>query len=109
VRFEVPSRYRTLVRCTVRVARWDLTSVDLVDPHTGIHLATLLPLDKQRNADGHRRAIRVASERREDTAPSGIAPRLRELMREYAATGLPPAYLIKHDRSDEVDDEEESP
>jgi putative transposase len=109
VRFEVPSRYRTLVRCSLRVARWDLSSVDLVDPHTGVHLATLLPLDKQKNADGHRRAIRVASERREDTAPSGIAPRLRELMREYAATGLPPAYLIKHDSVDEIDDDEESP
>lgn len=108
VRFEVPGRYRTLVRCTVRVARWDLTSVDLVDPHTGVHLATLLPLDKKRNADGHRRAIRLASEWAQDTAPSGIAPRLRELMREYAATGLPPGYLIKHDSVDDVD-EEESP
>ena len=25
--------------------------------------------------------------------PSGIAPLLRELMNEYAATGLPPAYV----------------
>lgn len=106
VRFEVPGRYRSLVRCTVRVARWDLSSVDLVDPHTGVHLATLLPLDKQRNADGRRRALRIASESREDTAPSGIAPRLRELMREYAATGLPPAYLIKHDGEHSAENEE---
>jgi hypothetical protein len=47
VRFEVPSRYRTLTRCAVRVARWDLSSVDLVDPRTGAHLATLLPLDTE--------------------------------------------------------------
>ena len=93
VRFEVPSRYRSLVRCTVRVARWDLSSVDLVDPHTGAHLATLLPLDKQRNANGHRRAIRIATA--DTSQPSGIAPRLRELMRDYAATGLPPAYLTQ--------------
>jgi len=109
VRFELPGCYRTLVRRTVRVARWGLTSVDLVNPHTGVQLATLLPLDKQRNADGQRRAIRIATERREGTAPSGIAPRLRELMREYAATGLPPAYVSKHDSVDEADEEEESP
>lgn len=91
VRFEVPSRYRSLVRCRVRVARWDLSNADLVDPHTGAQLATLLPLDKQRNASGQRRAIRIAAQA--EPPPSGIAPRLRELMREYAATGLPPAYL----------------
>jgi len=28
-------------------------------------------------------------------APTGIAPLLKELMAEYAATGLPPAYLPK--------------
>lgn len=95
VRFEVPSRYRTLLRCTVRVARWDLSSVDLVDPHTGVHLATILPLDKQRNADGRRRAVRIAAPRAQAPAESGIAPRLRALMRDYAATGLPPAYLTQ--------------
>lgn len=108
VRFEVPGRYRSLLRCTLRVARWDLTSVDLVDPHTGVHLATLLPLDKQRNADGYRRALRTAHEQREDAAPSGMAPRLRELMREYAATGLPPAYLTKPDDGDESAPDQES-
>jgi putative transposase len=28
--------------------------------------------------------------------PAGMAPLLRELMAEYAATGLPPAYLPKN-------------
>jgi transposase InsO family protein len=46
VRFEVPSAYRTLSRVQLRVARWDLSSIDLVDPRKGTHLATLLPLDK---------------------------------------------------------------
>ena len=35
-----------------------------------------------------------------------MAPRLRELMREYAATGLPPAYLIKHDGDELAENEE---
>ena len=29
--------------------------------------------------------------------PSGIAPLLRKLMAEYAATGLPPAYIPKEE------------
>ena len=33
------------------------------------------------------------------------ASTLRSLMAEYAATGLPPAYLPKHEH-DEMDDEE---
>ena len=96
VRFEVPSAYRTLARVRLRVARWDLSSVDLVDPRTGTHLATLLPLDKLKNAD---RARRVLAEAATPPVPSrkppGIAPLLRELMADYAATGLPPAYLPK--------------
>lgn len=45
VRYELPNAYRTLVCPTVRVARWDLSSVDLVDPRRGTHLCTLLPID----------------------------------------------------------------
>lgn len=109
VRFEVPSRYRTLTRCSVRIARWDLSSVDLVDPRTGRHLATLLPLDKHKNADGRRRAVRYAPISEPSTErESGISPRMRELMREYAATGLPPAYLPKHEHI-EVDEHHEDP
>ena len=38
IRYEVPSIYRTLIRLSVRVARWDLSSIDLVDPRRGPHL-----------------------------------------------------------------------
>ena len=99
VRYEIPSIYRTLLRPSVRVARWDLSSVDLVDPRRGTHLATLLPVDKERNADRRRRALvdpTVATAPEPVPAPAGIAPLLRQLMAEYAATGLPPAY-VPHD------------
>lgn len=96
VRFEVPSAYRALSLLRLRVARWDLSSVDLVDPRTGAHLATLLPLDKIQNADRARRALAdIAVPPVPSRQPPGIAPLLRELMAEYAATGLPPAYLPK--------------
>jgi hypothetical protein len=112
VRFELPSAYRTLVRPTVRVARWDLSSVDLVDPRTGTHLATLLPVDKERNADGQRRALpddSMSPPTSESPAPVGMAPLLRAQMAEYAATGLPPAYLPKHDAHSDHDDEDSDP
>jgi hypothetical protein len=97
IRFEVPAAYRTLIRLSLRVARWDLSTVELVDSRTGTHLASLLPLDKAKNADGRRRVIRPYGDEVRETPGSGMAPRLRELMAEYAATGLPPAYLPKDD------------
>src|ERR1019366_6725352 len=79
VRFEVPSAYRTLLQLRLRVARWDLSSVDLVDPRSGEHLATLLPLDKARNAGGVRGVASPATAN-ETAAPVGIAAHLRALM-----------------------------
>jgi putative transposase len=93
-RFEIPSRYRTLLQPTVRYARWDLGRVDLVDAHTGAILCPLYPLDKSANADAHRRRLAVP-----DASPSppaaGMAPLLRQLIDAQTATGLPPAYLPK--------------
>ena len=96
-RFEIPSRYRHLERVRVRYARWDLRSVELIDPHTQAPLATLYPLDKTANAEGHRRALEPCSEVPTPAPPPGgdIAPLLKQLMAEYAATGLPPAYVPK--------------
>lgn len=106
VRFEVPSAYRTLRLVRLRVARWDLSSVELVDPRKGSHLATLLPLDKAENAGRARRALGpAASPPLPASKPPGIAPLLRELMAEYAATGLPPAYLPKDKPADSTEEE----
>jgi hypothetical protein len=53
----------------------------------------LYPIDKERNADGRRRALPQPDEVTEPSKPVGIAPLLRQYMAEYAATGLPPAYI----------------
>ena len=112
-RFEVPSRYRHLERLRVRYARWDLRSVDLVDPRTGAILCALYPLDKTANADGRRRQLGPAPETApEDGAPPpapGIAPLLRKLMADYAATGLPPAYLPQHTTRESAEEETQEP
>jgi transposase InsO family protein len=92
-RFEVPSRFRHLARLWVRYARWDLGTVELVDPRTGALLSPLHPLDKAANAEGRRRHLAPVTAAPAPVAPSGMAPLLRQLLREYAATGLPPAYI----------------
>lgn len=95
-RFEVPSRYRHLERLAVRYASWDLSRVYLIDERTSAVLCQLFPLDRARNADGVRRTLTPLVEM--STSPPaepGIAPLLKKLMADYAATGLPPAYLPK--------------
>jgi len=79
------------------VASWDLSQVHLVDPRTGVVLGRLYPLDKHRNAAG-RRATRVSPVDATPIPPTGVAPLLAQLIAQYAATGLPPAYLPKTER-----------
>ena len=98
-RFEVPSQYWHLDVLHVRYARWDLRSAILVDPHTDTCLLTLYPQDKTANADAVRRTLNQADKKiHHEIKPTGIAPLLKELMAEYAATGLPPAYLSKEEK-----------
>lgn len=92
-RFEIPARLRHLSVVHVRYARWDFSRVDLVDPRTGAILCAIQPLDKAANADGQRRRLTAVSTELSPQPSTGMAPLLHELLAEYAATGLPPAYL----------------
>ena len=92
-RFEIPAQYRQLANVQLRYARWDLRRVDLVDARTGVVLCAVHPLDKSANADGQRRALSQSASGIAAPTPGGIAPLLRQLLADYAATGLPPAYL----------------
>jgi transposase InsO family protein len=95
-RFEIPDRYRHMEQPRVRYARWDLRSVELVDPHTQATLCPLYPLDKSANAEGLRRS-RAPEQAVTVTAPQQdeLPALLRKLVADYAATGRPPAYLPK--------------
>jgi len=97
MRLEIPSRFRHLARIHVRYASWDRTYVHLIDPRTSKALARLYPLDRARNADGLRRSLQpIANCSAGETVSENqeaIAPLLRQLLQDYSATGLPPAYL----------------
>jgi hypothetical protein len=119
VRFEVPSAYRTLRRVVVRVARWDLSSIELVDPRTEERLCDLYPQDKRQNADRRRRVLapvvggsasddaadgddnsagatdntgEPAPQRAESPGARSVAPYVAELMAD-SANSTAPAYL----------------
>lgn len=106
VRFEVPQVFAHLRQLSVRYARWDRSQADLVDPRTGVIQATLYPLDKTAHADGRRRVIKASGLSSQPlakpptvTTPGAPAPLLRHLLAQFAATGLPPAYLELDDPS----------
>lgn len=92
-RFEIPNRYRHLETVHLRYARWDLRRVDLVDPRTDTILCPVFPLDKAANADAQRRRLEPLHSDPQPPPSSGMAPLLRKLLADYAATGLPPPYL----------------
>ena len=110
-RFEIPSRYRHLSQLGVRFANWDLTTVHLVELRRGDVLCRIYPLDKAKNADGRRRTLEpgLLDGATPPPSPSGIAPLLRQLMTDYAATGLPPAYLPQPEAELHHPDPKETP
>ncbi len=90
-RFEIPASYRALYRLTVRYAEWDLRHVSLVDPRTDATLSPLYPLDRARNAEGLQEIGPATAHPAPDK--TSVPPLLQKIMADYAATGLPPAFI----------------
>lgn len=101
VRFEVPVRFGHFERVRLRYASWDLGHVYLVDSRTSKALARLYPLDRAANADGRRRRLGPPELPAQPQAGQSTAPLLRKLLEDYAATGLPPAYIPKNEEPEE--------
>jgi hypothetical protein len=97
-RFEIPSAYRAIPRLTVRYAQWDLSRIHLIDERTQAALAPIYPLDRRKNAEGLRKKISSSTSATSLSMPSingekEWPPLLQSILAEYAATGLPPAYI----------------
>ena len=107
VRYQVPAPWRHLRELHLRVARWDLASVDLVDGRTGERMSALYPLDKRRNAEGLRR--RTARNTDDDGAKPAAgqepAPLLQRILDDQAASGLPPLWLPHAETADPDNDD----
>lgn len=95
VRFELPSRLRTIPRPMLRFASWDPSVAYVVDRQTDVVLATLHPQDKTANASGKRRELDVVAMIEPKKSADPLPPLMRKLLADHAATGLPPSYLPK--------------
>ena len=76
---------------------WDLSRTSIVDQRTGAILGHGTPLDKTSHANGQRRSLKPSQPDvplPKSTVPSEtLPPLLRQYLQDYAATGLPPAYI----------------
>ena len=108
VRYQVPKPWRHLRELTLRVARWDLSSVDLVDARSGERLCTLYPVDKRRNAEGVRRRTEPGDDEGGTSAPAVAhqpAPLLQRILDEQAASGMLPAWVPHSEHPEREDDD----
>ena len=99
IRYELPFRFAHMPSVILRAPGWDKSRMVLVDPDTDAPLARLLPQDKAKNASGKRRLIQPDGNMAAPV-PSTDRPLpalLRKWMADYAATGLPPAYIPKEE------------
>lgn len=99
IRYELPARFGHLQSVILRAPSWDKSIMTLVDPATDAPLARLLPQDKVKNASGKRRII--AMDKTEEplvlSSDASMPALLQAWLADYAATGLPPAYLPKEE------------
>ncbi|MCP4551078.1 MAG: transposase family protein [Bacteroidetes bacterium] len=100
-RFEIPSRFRHFQKVTIRYQTWDLSMAYMVDKRTGTQLSRIYPQDKIKNSNGRRRSLGPVSQTKQadHSKRDPIPPLLRKLMADYAATGLPPAYIPKEEKN----------
>jgi putative transposase len=89
-----------LQKVHLRYARWDLSRVCLVDARTGAILCAVRPLDKSANANGQRRRLSPSEVDLSPLPPKGLPALMTLLLGDYAATGVPPAYLPIHTTTD---------
>ena len=97
VRYELPPRFGHMPKVTLRSPGWDKSQMTLVDPKTGGPVERLLPQDKAKNASGLRRTIEMQGTTAFVNIKSDQPALLKKWLADYAATGLPPAYLPKEE------------
>jgi len=94
MRMEIPARFSHLTKLTVRYRSWDLSKAWLVDQRNDKILAIIRPQDKMKNGSGERRALDPDPLLAHEPEPTAeLPPLLRKIVAEYAATGVPAAYI----------------
>jgi transposase InsO family protein len=97
IRYELPVHFSHMKSVILRAPGWDKSQMMLVDPNTDAPLARLFPQDKTKNASGKRKIIESQNQAIVTSNDKPLPALLRKWMADYAATGLPPAYLPKEE------------
>jgi transposase InsO family protein len=92
IRLEIPARFAHLIKLTARYRSWDLSKAWLVDQRNDHILAIIRPQDKTKNSSGARRTLSPLMAH-ESEPTDNLPPLLRKIVAEYAATGVPAAYI----------------
>ena len=93
IRFEVPARFKHFQKLILRYQSYNLSTAFVVDEKHGTLLATIYPVDKQKNASGKRRYLESEPHIESTCSADPIPPLLKNILEEFAATGMPPSYL----------------
>jgi hypothetical protein len=99
IRYELPVRFAHMESVVLRAPGWDKSQIILVDEKTDAPLARILPQDKTANASGRRRVVSSESLPANPVETHEQPALLKKWMADYAASGLPPAYLPKEEIS----------
>ena len=103
VRFEIPVAYRHFERVQVRYATWNLSVAWLVDDD-GDAVVRIYPENTVANSDARRRVVENAAppiDIESDDDGDETPALLRKYLTDFAADGLPPAYIPKSTTLDE--------
>ena len=101
-RFEIPSRYRRLDDIHLRYARWDFSRVDLIDARSARSCARCARSTKRPTPMRCAGAWIRRRPTRARCRPPASRRCLKKMIADYAATGLPPAYLPTAEKDDPV-------
>ena len=102
VRFEVPWQYRHIPKLIVRYVLWDLSRAWLMDERGDNVICRIRPVNLLENSSGKRKYTPENNDSSKPDSPKEeIAPLLKKMMEDYAATGLPAAWLPTREVADE--------
>lgn len=104
VRFEIPRQFHHLHEITIAYARWDLSSVTVLEPETHQPVCEIFPVDLNKNANGLRAPLSenptTEPELLRDEPCEHLPPTLARCLRDFAAKN-PLAGYIPLERSKE--------
>jgi transposase InsO family protein len=100
-RFEIPFQYRHIPQVKIRYATWDLSFIHIINEVSNQEVCRIYPLDKIANNSSIRKPTEDALSESKSTLTSvptdELPPLITQLINDYKALGIPPAYIPKED------------